>query len=317
MLSRVANALFWMSRYLERAEHTARLLDVGFHLELDLHGVLVGPHEWHWNSLVTILQGGPVPATAGSPPQTALTRWFTFDLDNPGSILCCLNRARNNARGVREALSPEVWGALNRLHWQLRDPDFSRQAEESPHDFYQAVAVGSHLVQGACDATMTRDEGWHFLQLGKYLERADKTLRTLNVKYHLLQDLTSPGDLPLSNLQWAGVLRNCAAYEAYQRRYISRVEPERVVEFLLLHPDFPRSVRFCLEAAGQAVAAIEGPGAERGEGPAGRLLGRVLSDLRFAELDQLLAGDLHAFLEGILARCNQVSRSVQERYALA
>jgi uncharacterized alpha-E superfamily protein len=315
MLSRVADALFWMGRYLERAEHTARLLDVGFHVELDLHGVLTGPHEWHWNSLATILQGGPAPMRDGS-LQAALTRWFTFDLDNPGSILSCLNRARNNARSVREALSPEVWGALNRLHWQVRDPEFCRQAEESPHDFYQAVAVGSHLVQGACDATMMRDEGWHFIQLAKYLERADKTLRTLDVKYHLLQDLTSPGDLPLTNLQWAGVLRSCSAYEAYQRRYISRVEPERVVEFLLLRPDFPRSVRFSLESASQALTAIEGLPAERGEGPAGRLLGRVLSDLRFAELEQLLAGDLHDYLENVLVRCNQVSRSVQERYAL-
>ncbi len=317
MLSRVADALFWMHRYLERAEHIARLLNVSFHLELDLHGMMIGPHEWHWNSLVAILQQQDFPRNGDQSPQAALTEWLTFDLNNPSSILSCLNRARNNARTIRDVLPPEVWGALNRLHWQLRDPELCAQARESPHDFYEAVATGSHLVQGTCEATLLRDEGWQFLQLGKYLERADKTLRILDVKYHLLNELTNPADLPLLNLQWAGVLRSCAAYESYQRLYISRVEPERVVEFLLLHADFPRAVRFCLDIASQALAAIESASHPRGEGPAGRLLGRVVSELRFAELDQLLAGDLHVFLEGVLTRCNEVSRLIQERYTLA
>src|SRR6266571_2877163 len=137
MLSRVADALFWMSRYLERAEHVSRLLDVCFHLELDLHGVLAGPHK---------------------------------------------------------------------LHWQLCDPDFTSLASESPHEFYLAVECGSHVFQGVCDATVTHDEGWQFIQLGKYLERADKTLRILDIQYHLLHDMLNPKDKPLANLQWAAVL---------------------------------------------------------------------------------------------------------------
>jgi uncharacterized alpha-E superfamily protein len=317
MLSRVADALFWMSRYLERAEQVARLLDVCFQMELDLRGLVSGPRELHWTSLAAILQQQvPAPVEARTSPQATISRWLTYDLDNPSSIMSCVNRARNNARSIRGTINSEMWKELNKLYWKLRDPEFSCQATESPQLFYQTVESGHHIFQGVCDATLTHEEGWQFLQLGKYLERADKTLRIIDIQYHLLQELANPADLPLSNLQWAGVLRSCCANEAYQKLYVGRVEPERVVEFLLMHPCFPRSVRFCLEAATQALSAIEGSGPGRGESKADLLLGRVLSDLKFTELDQILRGDLHAFLGGLLVRCAQVSLAVQERYSL-
>jgi uncharacterized alpha-E superfamily protein len=316
MLSRVADNLFWMSRYLERAEHVARLLDVCFHLELDLHGVIAGPRELHWTALVAILQLVVAPNQKTASPQALISNWLTFDLDNPTSIMTCVTRARNNARSIRGTINSEMWKELNKLYWQLCDKDFGSQARESPHEFYQAVECGNHLFQGVCDATLTHDEGWQFIQLGKFLERADKTLRILDIQYHLLHELMDPADLPLTTLQWAGVLRSCLAYESYQRLYVGRVEPERVVEFLLLHPSFPRSVRFCLEAASAALTAIEGQDAGRDISKADRLLGRVLNDLKFSELDQLLEGDLHAFLGNALERCAQVSRAVQDQYSL-
>jgi uncharacterized alpha-E superfamily protein len=322
MLSRVADALFWMSRYLERAEHVARLLDVCFHLELDLHGLQSAPTELQWTSLLAILQQVLPPSSAratgpdGESPQAAIGRWLTFDLDNPNSILTCVNRARNNARSVRGTISSEMWRELNKLYWQLRDPAFTSQARESPHEFYQAVECGSHLFQGVCDATLTHDEGWQFIQLGKFLERADKTLRILDVQYHLLQEMTDPLDQSLSNLHWAGVLHSCRAYEAYQRLYVGRVESEHIVEFLLLHPAFPRSVRFSLEEAARALDAIEGLTPGRGRSRAHRILGRVLSDLEFSEVDQILEGELHRFLTGTLDYCAQVSRAVQDQYSL-
>jgi uncharacterized alpha-E superfamily protein len=316
MLSRVADALFWMSRYLERAEHTARLMDVCFHLELDLHGVATAPHELLWTGLVAILQQ-VVPPNKNSPtPQAAISHWLTFDLENPNSIISCVTRARSNARTIRGSLNSEMWKELNKLYWLLSDENFISQARESPHEYYEAVECGNYLFQGVCDATLTHDEGWQFIQLGKYLERADKTLRILDIQYHLLHELINPNDLPLSNLQWAGVLRSCRAYEAYQRLYVGRVEPERVVEFLLLHPDFPRSVRFSLEQAASALAQIEGQRLGRAIGKADRVLGQVLSDLRFSELDQILGGDLHGFLGGVVDRCAQVSRAVQYQYSL-
>jgi uncharacterized alpha-E superfamily protein len=317
MLSRVADALFWMSRYLERAEQVARLLDVAFHLELDLSGVLTGPPELHWTSLSAILQQ-PLPPAEGASgsPQSLISQWLTFDLTNPTSIMACVGRARDNARSIRGAISSEMWKTLNKLYWQLRDPDFGSQARESPHAFFEAVADGSHLFQGICDATLTHDEGWHFIQLGKYLERADKTLRILDVKYHLLQDLSNPSDLPLCNLQWGAVLRSCLAYESYQRRYVGRVEPEHVVEFLLVQESFPRSVRYCLGASARALADVEGAAPGEARSKAARTLGKVLSDLQYLELEQILREDFHAFLGGALERCAQASAAVQDQYML-
>ncbi|MBY0526175.1 MAG: alpha-E domain-containing protein [Gemmataceae bacterium] len=318
MLSRVADALFWMSRYLERAEHIARLLDVCFHLEMDLRGVLAGLPELNWTSLAAILQQQPVPPHRfeGASPQAALSAWLTFDLQNPESIMSCVSRARYNARSIRGSINSEMWKELNKLYWQLCDPAFSNQARESPHEFYWAVECGSHLVQGVCDATLTHEEGWQFIQLGKFLERAGKTLRILDIQYQLLQELIDPGDRPLANLQWAAVLRSCRAYEAYQKLYVGRIEPEHVVDFLLLHAESPRSVRFSLESAAQALMAIEGASGGRGHSKAVRLLGQVLSDLKFAELEQILKGDLHQFLSGVMDRCNQVSRAIQAQYSL-
>jgi uncharacterized alpha-E superfamily protein len=317
MLSRVADAMFWLSRYLERAEYIARLLDVGFHLELDLSGLAAGPSELHWGSLLAILQTAtPASLSQERGPAAAIVQWLTFDLENPNSILCCVNRARNNARSIRGSISPGMWRELNKLYLQLRDPDFERQAHESPHDFYQAVQIGSHLFQGVCDATMTRDEGWQFIQLGKFLERADKTLRILNIKYQLLQDLSGPADLPMCSLHWAAVLRSCMAYEAFQRVYISRVDPDGVVEFLLLQPRFPRSVRFSLEQAANALTQIGGSAAGERESEADRILGRVLSDLRYCDLRQFSPAELPQFLETILARCNEIGRAVQGQYSL-
>jgi uncharacterized alpha-E superfamily protein len=316
MLSRVADALFWMSRYLERAEHVARLLDVCFHLEIDLHGVLAGPHELYWTTLAAILQQQmPVAGQDAASPQAAISHWLTFDLDNPSSIMACVSRARSNARSIRGTINSDMWRELNKLYWQLSNPEFAAQARESPHEFYQAVECGSFLFQGVCDATLNHDTGWQFIQLGKFLERAHKTLRILDIQYHLLHDLTK-ADLPLSNLEWAGVLRSCRAYEAYQRLYVGRVDPEHVIEFLLLHAHCPRSVRFCLEAASQALTAIEGLVPERRMTRVDRILGQVLSDLKYCDLEHILQGNLHTFLGAVQDRCAQVALAIQDRYSL-
>ncbi len=316
MLSRVADALFWMSRYLERAEQVARLLDVCFHLELDLHGVMAGPFELHWTSLAAILQQRRLPGLMPGGANTSISDWLAFDPTNADSVLSCVARARSNARGVRGTINSEMWRELNKLYWKTHEPEFCAQARESPHDFFETVEVGVSLFHGICDSTLTHDEGWQFIQLGKYLERADKTLRILDIYYMLHQDLGNPDDLSLANLRWAAVLRSCRAYESYQSKHVGRVEPLQVVEFLLLDPKFPRSVRFCLEACASALSAIEGsfPGRELSQ--VERVVGLMLGELRYRELDQLLQSDLHTFLGGILERCTLVSRAVQNRYAL-
>lgn len=310
MLSRVADALFWMSRYLERAEQIARLLDVTFHQELDFSALSTSDEE-EFQDILAILQVQPPAGTR------SIRHWLTFELDHANSILACVNRARNNARSIRGSISTPIWRELNKLYWQLRDPDFSNSAMDSPHEFYAAVEVGNHLFQGVCHATLPHDEGWRFIQLGMYLERAEKTLRILDVKYHQYERAKGSAGLPVAHLRWAGVLNTCLAYEAYQRRFISRVEPERVVEFLLLDEEFPRSVRFSLEAAKIALDELEGRQAQRAETRADRLLGRLLSDLRYVELGDLLGGGLHEYLQRLLRISWDVSLAVQQQYALS
>ena len=177
------------------------------------------------------------------------------------------------------------------------------------------MLAGSYLIQGACDALMVHDEGWQFLQLGKYLERAEVTTRAVDVHHELLRGLTDSADLPLANLHWAGVLRGCAAYHAYQRVYVGRVEPPRVVELLLMDPVMPRSTRFCLEACARALADMSGDSPRRVEAKAERLIGRGLSDLRYADVGSLIGADgLHTFLGQLLGRCGEASVAVQEQY---
>jgi uncharacterized alpha-E superfamily protein len=289
---------------------------VCFHLELDLHGVGAGPHELHWTSLAaTLRQRVPPSHLEVSTPQSALSEWLMLRPDNPDSIVSCLARARANARGIRGTIYPAMWRELNKLHWQLHDAEFRDRARESPHHFLQAVVNGSCLFQGVCDALCHHDEGWQFIQLGKFLERADITLRILEIQYHLLTDLTDPADLPLANLEWAAVLRGCEAYDAYRRFHVGRIEPERVVGFLLLDAQLPRSVRFALEASAQALAAIEGLAARGTLGEPERVLGRMIGELKYRELEEILRDPLSAFLAGMQERCAAVSRGVQERYS--
>lgn len=315
MLSRVADCLFWMSRYLERAESVARLLNATFHRDLDLAAVTAAGDHRPWLANLAILQQAVPESLAGDDLRPrALAEWLSFDLANPGSIIACVNRARNNARSIRGTIGPDVWRAINTLYWQLRDAEFETAARHSPFDYYQTVESGCHLFLGVCDATLPHDEGWEFIRLGRCLERAERTLRLLAVKY---EDLCGGADPPILTLEWAGVLKSANAYEAYQRATANRVEPDRVIEFLLLDTACPRSVRFCLEEALKAVASIEACTDGRGAGRTDRLLGRVVSELKYAEPKQLVNGDLAARLHHLLGQCAAAGRAIHEQYLLA
>lgn len=314
MLSRVADALFWMSRYLERAEHAARAVDVAFQLDLDLHGVLAAPVEPEWGALMALLRmPEPEADDRGAP---VASRWVLVDPRNPGSVLSCVNRSRSNARSIRGSISPLMWRELNKLHWRLADPALQGRVAESPHDFCEETRIGVLLFHGVCESTLMHDEGWHFIQLGRYLERAEKVLRILDSCAGLL-DPGAAADLPIAGLRWAAVLRNCAAYEAYRRLYISRVDPERVVEFLLVNPDFPHSVRFCLTQIAGSLAEITGREPDRCDDESSRSVGRLLADLVYLEPAELDGGRLRGFLADALRRCAHVGGSLQRHYALA
>jgi len=315
MLSRVADALFWMSRYLERADHLARAVDVTFQNELDLHGVLANPAELEWNSLLSLLRQPPPQTRPGEHAVAAVQRWLLVDAANSGSVISCVNRSRNNARSIRGSISPAMWRELNKLHWRLSDTSLQARVAESPHDYCEEAQLGVLLFHGVCDATLTHDEGWHFIQLGRHLERADKVLRILDSRFGLLERSES-ADLPISTLQWAAVLKNCAAFEAYQRLYISRVEPERVVEFLLVNPDFPHSVRFCLSRIMQSLTEISGRLPDRSDDEVVRTVGRLLNDLVYLDGTALDAAAVHPFLADEVARCARIGHLLQQQYSL-
>ncbi len=311
MLSRVADALFWTGRYLERAENTARLLNVSLNLELDLQGVSPRESEGLVAAVAEILQCETDPAA----DLGELCSRLTFQRELPGSVASCIGRGRNNARHVRGHLTAAIWRELNKLFWQLRDPQVALQANDSPHEVYQSLINAGQLIQGLCDATLSHDEGWHFIQLGKHLERAERTLRVLDVRTRTL--LSAPtADLSLSSLQWAGVLRTCLAYEAFQRRYVGRVEPDRVVKYLLLEAEFPRSVRFCFEQCAAALAAIKGAADLPRENRADRIIGRLVSELEYAEPEQLAPHELPNLLANLLERTNRAGLALQRQYAL-
>jgi uncharacterized alpha-E superfamily protein len=251
----------------------------------------------------------------GEHPVAAVQRWLLVDTGNPGSVISCVNRSRNNARSIRGSISPAMWRELNKLHWRLTDASLQARVAESPHDYCEEAQLGVLLFHGVCDATLTHDEGWHFIQLGRHLERADKVLRILDSRFGLLERSES-ADLPISTLQWGAVLRNCAAFEAYQRLYISRVEPERVVEFLLVNPDFPHSVRFCLSRIMQSLTEISGRLPDRSDDEVVRTVGRLLNDLVYLDGTALDAAAVHPFLADAVARCARIGHLLQQQYSL-
>jgi uncharacterized alpha-E superfamily protein len=280
MLSRVADAVFWMSRYVERAVAASRLVDVTLHLELDSGNM----HE-------------------------------SWELWNPKSVIACIHMAREAARSVRDSVSTEMWEQLNTLHLWLTDPGASTSAQENPVVFYRRVREGAQFFQGLADSTMMHAEDWHFARLGMYLERADNVARALNLLGHLLEADTVgiPGDD--ETVRWLAVLRSCGSAEAYSRYYSLRVEPARVVEFLLLNPIFPQSVRFSLNQAHDALRGIAAEQAVVGSfNPAIRALGRLQARLEYAAVDELLEDGLRAFLVDLQARIADASDQVTALY---
>ncbi|HUJ76316.1 MAG TPA: alpha-E domain-containing protein, partial [bacterium] len=240
MLSRVGDAIYWMSRYIERAENVARFVDANIHMMLDL------PQEdEQWLPLLSTT-GDEALYTQRYRAATRenVERFVTFDRENPNSILSCLRAARENARSIREYITTEMWEHLNSFFLTVRDAATDGPME-LPHAFYSGIMRASHQFIGATDATMSHGEGWHFGVLGRLLERADKTSRILDAKYFVLLPSVNYVGSVYDDIQWAAVLRSTSALQMYRQRF-GQISPSRVIEFLLLSAEFPRSVRFCL-----------------------------------------------------------------------
>jgi uncharacterized alpha-E superfamily protein len=303
MLCRTAENVFWMSRYVERAVAVARVLDVTWNLELDA-GHLAGTDVAFWVGLLdTPERGGARAAIA----HHEIRHYLAFDETNPNSLVSCIRQARTAARGVRESISSEMWEQLNSLFLSLIDPAVAEEAAEAPYAFYRRVREGAQFFQGLADCTLARDEPWHFICLGRYLERSDNVARALALEAQLLRG--GEGARGDELVRWLVVLRSCGSAEAYSRYYALRVEPALVVEFLLLNPVFPQSVRFCLDAAWEALQGVSGPETRRGAPTtAARALGRLRARLDHAAVDE------EPFLHSVQRQIGAVGEAITRAY---
>lgn len=309
MLSRVADSIYWMSRYVERAENVARFVDVNLNLMMDSPAA-----DQQWQPLVNITGDHVEFAKRYGNVATAqnVLHFLTFDRDNPNSIISCLRAARENARSVREIISSEMWLQLNTFYLMVNSAADGKGLE-NPAAFFSEVKLASHLFTGVTDATMTHGEGWHFCRLGRKLERADKTSRILDVKYFILLRAVSDVGTLHDDVQWVAVLRSASAFEMYRKRH-GRMSPMAIVEFLLLDGEFPRAVRFCLNSARDSLHAISGATVGGPRKHADKLLGHICSELAHANVNEIIATGLHEYLDRLQTNVNHASTMIYERF---
>ena len=307
MLSRIADSLFWIGRYMERADNTARILDVNYHMLLEQPP---DTYKLRWDPLIAVTgeRARFYKTYEEASAQTAYD-FLGFSEDNPNSIWQCIVRARENARTIRDRISRELWEDINSLYHKVLK---MHDADEGLSRFCDAVKRGGHRFHGVCDATLARDEGWHFVQAGCVLERAEMTARILDVHYHQLLEGTPILNEARSHL-WMAVLKSVAAYEFYRRQY-SQIEPTRVAELLLLDARHPRSVRFNLSALQSSLHAVSGsvPGTYANE--AERLTGKMQERLTYDSIDEIFAGGLHNYLTDLQETCRIIGEQISKAY---
>jgi len=310
MLSRVADSIFWMSRYIERAENVARFIHVNLKLAIDLGPTTAG--QWAPLVYTTGDQDG-FKERYDTPSQHDVIQFLAFDPENPNSIISCLRAARENARTVREMISSLMWEELNKFSLNVRAATSDQNVLDNPFDFLQQVILSSHLMDGITDATMSHNEAWHFFCMGRLLERADKTSRILDVKYFIL--LPSVGDIgtAIDTIQWSALLESASALEMYRKRH-GRITPANVADFLILDREFPRAMHFCLIQAEESLTAITGNRGGRIYTSAEQKLGRLRSELNYARIDEVIHAGLHEFIDQFQVRLNDVGEAISETF---
>lgn len=316
MLSRVANSLYWMSRYIERADNTARLVDVNLQLLLDIRRLDDQTLAGLWMPIVQstgddeLFRQLHTHATGED-----VTEFLVFETANANSIVSSINQARENARMVRDQLTVEFWEELNRLYLFVHSPAARRLWHNGPHEFFLEVKNSSLLLNGLANATVVRNEGWNFMQAGCFLERADKTSRILDVRHTSVPARGQPGTVSQEDaLGWSAVLRSCSAWDAYKALHGAEVQPAHVAEFLLLSDNFPRSVRFCVRALDAALRRISGIAGDRFSNDAEKLAGRLLAELSFSSADDVFAVGLHTYVDQLQGRLNDVGNALFQTY---
>ncbi|MBT8340761.1 MAG: alpha-E domain-containing protein [Desulfatitalea sp.] len=306
MLSRVANSIYWMCRYIERAENVARFINVNLNLLLDM------PSEKgkHWEPLVMIT-GDRRQFEEKNPDYTkdAVIRFLTFSREYPNSILRCLAAARENGRSIREIISSEMWEHLNNFYLELSDPRSPDLALGDPDRFFKIIKMRSHLFTGLMESVMSHGEAWNFARIGLMLERADKTSRILDVKYFMLLPQADMMNTPMDSIQWMAVLKSASAFEMFRKEH-HQITPRQVANFLIFDSRFPRSIRHCISQAESCLHRITGSPDGSAGNAAEKLLGRLKADLEYTDIDEVIEQGMHEYLDGMQSRLNQVDSAI-------
>ncbi|MFC5605783.1 alpha-E domain-containing protein [Variovorax soli] len=313
MLSRTADHLYWMARYTERAENTARLLDVNYQTSLLPQSAEVA--KYGWQGLLSISELMPAfAAKHGQITPEATMEFMVKDESNPSSILSCLRAARENARAVRGTLTTESWETMNTtwldVNRMLRGGEFERD----PGAFFEWVKFRSHLSRGVVLGTMLQDDAFHFARLGTFLERADNTARLVDVKFHALNTeffgAATEEDQEYDFYHWSAILRSVSAFEVYRKVYRDVIRPERVAELLILRADMPRSLHACMHEVVMNLDKVRNQQSAETQ----RRAGKLLAELQYGQVEEILATGLHAYLTQFLDRVNELGMRISQDF---
>ena len=309
LLSRVADAVYWMARYIERAENVARYIGVNLYLQLDLP--LERAHQWQ-PLIDTTGDTAAFRERYGEATQANVIEFLVYESKNPNSIISCLRAARENARSIREIISQEMWAQINHMYLTIR----ALQAMPEPGrllDTFRGIRLDCHLFQGITDATMSHNEAWHFLRLGRKLERADKTSRILDVKYFMLLPSTKDVGTPYDDIHWSAVLKSVSGFEMYRQKY-GKLTPRDVVEFLILDREFARSMHFCIRCAEESLHTITGTPIDNATYRSEALMIPLRAELDSVSVEDIIATGLHEYLDRLQVSMNAISTSLQDDF---
>ncbi len=311
MLSRVADAIYWMNRYIERAENYARFIDVNYNLSLELHPDV----SEQWKPLVDTTGDWDLYEKLHKNVEKSKVLYFLgFDPDNPNSMYNSIIKARENARTIRPEITREVWEQINSLYYLAKNGlEKKIWKKKDPRDFFMEIKKSCQLLYGIFDATISRTEGWHFGKIGQLIERSDKTSRVLDVKYHIILPNPAPVGSPLDIIHWAALLKSVSAYDMYRKKN-GKLTPFGISEFLVLDKNFPRSILSCLIQAGVSLHAIAGSNDDGYTNPAEKKLGILKSQLKYADGQDIFNYGLHEYMDDFQKKLNDVSWAIFETF---
>lgn len=310
MLSRVADSIYWMNRYIERAENIARIIDANLHFFLDSKI----PDAEQWEPLIWITGDQDY----FFEKYTTVTRenviyFLTLDKEYNNSIISCLRFARENAKSIREIISLEMWEQINKFYIMLTELSESEITLDFLHEFFEKIKNNCHLFNGISDSTMSRNEGWHFARLGKMLERADKTSRIIDIKYfHILPSVKFVGST-YDVLQWSAILKSASGLEMFKKKY-KLIKPDKIMEFLITDTEFPRSIKYCINKANESIHAISGTTNNSFSNKPEQSLGMLNSELLYADIDNIIEIGFHEFLDSFQKKLLNIGTDIYSKY---